>query len=96
MRDARIEQDRLAAEARSNRERARQFRDQIVPRASTVLKQAEFAFARGAIPLTDLLDARRTHRSTQLDALTAQLDAAKAETALLLRTRPELIVPASP
>ncbi len=96
LRDARIEQDRLAAEARSNRERVRQFREQIAPRASTVLKQAEFAFARGAIPLTDLLDARRTHRSTQLDALAAQLDAAKAETALLLRTRPEVLITASP
>lgn len=94
LRDAKLEQERLATEARSQRDRARQFRDQIVPRASTVLRQAEFAFARGAIPLTDLLDARRTHRSTQLDALAAQLDAAKAETALLLRTRPESLVPA--
>ncbi len=92
LRDARLEQARLAAEARSNRERMRQFRDQIVPRASTVLRQAEYAFARGAIALTDLLDARRTHRSTQLDALAAQLDAAKAETALLLRARPELLL----
>lgn len=96
LRDARIEHDRLAADARSQRERAKKFREQILPRAATVLKQAEFAFARGAIPLTDLLDARRTQRSTQLDALNAQLDAAKAETALLLRSRPELLVAAKP
>ena len=92
----RLEAMLLVADARSQRERAKKFREQIIPRAATVLKQAEFAFARGAIPLTDLLDARRTQRSTQLDALNAQLDAAKAETALLLRSRPELLVAAKP
>lgn len=92
LRDARTERARLAAEARVSRERAERFANDIVPRASTVLKQAEFAFARGAIPLTDVLDARRTHRTTQLDALAARADASKAETALILRTRPELLL----
>jgi outer membrane protein, heavy metal efflux system len=58
LRDARSERVRLAAEARVSRERAEKFGSDIVPRATTVLKQAEFAFARGAIPLTDVLDAR--------------------------------------
>ncbi len=91
-RDARIDRERLVAEARSARDRARRFGADIVEHAATVLRQAEFAFARGAMPLTDLLDARRTWRSTQLDALAAEVDAAKAETALQLRVDPERLL----
>lgn len=88
LRDARTEIDRLRIEAATHRARLSQFETDILPRAATVLKQAEFAFARGAMSLTDLLDARRTYRSTQLDALAARADASRAEAALLLRTEP--------
>ena len=64
----------------------------IVPRASQVASQAEFAYKRGALSLTDLLDARRTLRATQLDALAARADLAKARTALMLRTDPERLL----
>ncbi|NEX64601.1 TolC family protein [Noviherbaspirillum galbum] len=39
---------------------------------------AEFAFKNGAIPVMDLLDAQRTYRSIQLDAINARADHAKA------------------
>ncbi len=91
-RDAHTELSRLSAEARSTATRAAKFENDIVPRAASVLRQAEFAYARGALPLTDLLDARRTHRATQLEALNARTDAAKAHTALILRTRPETLI----
>lgn len=63
-----------------------------MPRATQVANQAEFAYRRGALSLTDLLDARRTLRTTQLDVLAARTDLAKARTALLLRTEPQLLV----
>ncbi len=91
-RDARAELQRLEAEAASTLSRARQFEMNIVPGAATVLRQAEFAYARGALALTDLLDARRTHRATQMDAVNARSDAAKAYVAHALRTRPELLL----
>jgi cobalt-zinc-cadmium efflux system outer membrane protein len=38
--------------------------------------------------LTDVLDARRTLRATQLDAISARIDHAKAALAWRLRTQP--------
>ena len=43
-----------------------------------VAKQAELAYSRGAIPLVDLLDARRTLRASLLDALNIQTGYAKS------------------
>ncbi|MEO8248375.1 MAG: TolC family protein, partial [Burkholderiales bacterium] len=74
--------------------RARAYENDILPRARTVAGGAEFAFSKGAIPLTDLLDARRVLRLTLLEALTARTDYAKALGAWQLRTRPESVVPA--
>ena len=55
---------------------------------------AETAYGKGAIPLTDLLDARRTLRATLLDALAARTDYAKAAGAWQLRTQPQAAAPA--
>lgn len=60
---------------------------QIVPRSREVTERAEFAYGRGALSLTDLLDARRTLRAALLDALAARTDLAKATVAWQLRTR---------
>jgi cobalt-zinc-cadmium efflux system outer membrane protein len=38
----------------------------------------EFAYARGAVSLTDLLDARRQLRALQLDVIQARVEFAKA------------------
>ena len=92
LRDARTELARLQQEAASLAQRTSSFEQDIVPRATQVANQAEFAYRRGALSLTDLLDARRTLRTTQLDELTARADLAKARTALLLRTEPQLLV----
>ena len=92
LRDARTELARLQQEAASLTQRTSSFEAEIVPRATQVANQAEFAYRRGALSLTDLLDARRTLRTTQLDVLAARTDLAKARTALLLRTQPQLLV----
>ena len=49
--------------------------------------QAELAYTKGALALSDLLDARRTLRATGLEALAAQADHAKASMAWRLRTQ---------
>ena len=60
----------------------------ILPRARKVAEQAELAYSKGAIPLVDLLDARRTLRASLLEALNVQTEYAKAATAWQLRSRP--------
>ena len=92
LRDARTELARLQQEAASLAQRTESFERDIVPRATQVANQAEFAYRRGALSLTDLLDARKTLRTTQLDVLAARSELAKTRTALLLRTEPQLLV----
>ena len=87
---------RLQNEVLSAAARARSYDVDILPRAQTVAAGAEFAFGKGAIPLTDLLDARRVLRLTLLEGLTARTDYAKALGAWQLRTRPEAVLPALP
>ena len=57
-----------------------------MPRSRAVSERAELAYRKGALPLTDLLDARRTLRAVLLDALAARADLAKASGAWQLRT----------
>lgn len=58
----------------------------ILPQAQQVAAQAELAYAKGGLPLTDLLDARRTLRATQLEALAVRAEHAKALGAWQLRS----------
>jgi outer membrane protein, heavy metal efflux system len=92
-RDAKSELNRLDQEVRFLRERLEKFDRDVVPQATRVANQAEFAYRRGAISLTDLLDARRTLRATLLDQLAARTDLAKAHTAFILRTNPKTLAP---
>ena len=80
------ELQRLQRETLALAARAQAHADDIVPRARRAAELAELAYARGALPLTDLLDARRTLRSTLLDALAARADQAKAIGAWQLRS----------
>lgn len=80
------ELQRLQRETLALAARAQAHADDIVPRARRATAQAELAYAKGALPLTDLLDARRTLRSTLLDALAARADQAKAIGAWQLRS----------
>ncbi|MBA2965624.1 MULTISPECIES: TolC family protein [Ramlibacter] len=87
-RQARAESGRLAEDLRSAAARAAEFEQAIVPRARQVAGMAELAYSRGALPLVDLLDARRTLRSVLLDDLAARADFARASTAWQLRQQP--------
>ncbi len=78
----------LMAQLQSGALRSRSYEQDILPRAAQVAAQAEFAYTRGALNLADLLDARRTLRTTGLEALAARTDHAKAATAWRLRTQP--------
>ena len=85
--DARLELQRLRAEAESNARRLQVFQRDILGGAQKLADNAELAYRRGALSLTDLLDARRTLRATQLDAINARVDHAKAALAWRLRTQ---------
>ena len=78
----------LMAQLQSGALRSRSYERDILPRAAQVAAQAEFAYTKGALNLADLLDARRTLRTTGLEALAARTDHAKAATAWRLRTQP--------
>ena len=58
-------------------------RDQTGPQAQQVLEQAQQAWLKGAISLTDLLDARRTYQQTWFDGLSARMAFAMAYSSLL-------------
>ncbi len=85
---ARAETERLAQDLRSAAARASEFQEAIVPRARQVAGMAELAYTRGALPLVDLLDARRTLRSVLLDDIVARADHARALAAWRLRQAP--------
>ena len=86
--EATLELQRLREEALVNARRLQSFEEDILSRARQVAESAELAYRKGAMSLTDLLDARRTWRVTQLDAIAARVDHAKAALAWRLRTQP--------
>ena len=83
----------LRQAAASAARRATGYEGGILPRARQVAQSAELAYTKGAIPLTDLLDARRTLRATLLEALEARAAYAKAQGQWLLRTQPQALLP---
>ena len=85
---AQLDFQRLRAEAETQARRLSVFDTDILTRARKVAENAELAYRKGAMSLTDLLDARRTLRATQLDAIAARVDHAKAALAWRLRTQP--------
>jgi cobalt-zinc-cadmium efflux system outer membrane protein len=66
-------------------ERLKIYDEAILPQATRVAAQAETAYSKGGLTLTDLLDARRTLKTTQLEALAVRSDYAKAQGAWQLR-----------
>lgn len=72
----------------SQSERLRGYEAQILPQARQVAAQAELAYSKGGLSLTDLLDARRTLRATQLEAAVVRGEHARAQGAWRLRTAP--------
>ncbi|MDB5964856.1 MAG: transporter [Polaromonas sp.] len=76
----RLQQDRQGAAAR-----ALSYDTVILPRARRVAEMAELAYSKGAMSLTELIDARRTLRSILIEDLAARTDHAKAALAWQLR-----------
>ncbi|KDP87188.1 hypothetical protein CF70_002770 [Cupriavidus sp. SK-3] len=93
LRSAQINLDKLRSNARSEVDRALEqfestriqlvrFETQIVPDAKWAVDATEFAYKKGGIPLTDLLDARRQFYATQRQLLESRTNFATARAAL--------------
>ena len=83
---------RLQQERQASAQRVLQIEQDILPRARRVADNAELAYTKGALSLTDLLDARRTLRATLLDAVSAHAEHTRADTAWTLRTQPDALL----
>ncbi len=68
-------------------ERLQRYQTELIPAARRAADSAEFAFAHGAISAVDVLDARRTWRAVQIEALSAQADYARAAATWRINTR---------
>ncbi|MCU6435484.1 TolC family protein [Undibacterium sp. Jales W-56] len=68
--------------AQASEELLRRFKMDLLPAAKHSADAAEFAFKNGAIGVMDVLDARRIYRATEMDAINAQTEFAKAFTTL--------------
>jgi len=77
----RLQQDLLASS-----ERALTYQTAIVPRARQVASMAELAYSKGAMSLTELLDARRTLRAALLEDVTTRAEHARSMAAWQLRS----------
>jgi cobalt-zinc-cadmium efflux system outer membrane protein len=64
-------------------ERIERFRGSLLTEAKRAADAAEFAFQKGAVGVFELLEARRTFKSIQLEAANAEADFAKALAAWL-------------
>jgi len=69
---------RAASDLRAAAERRGRFEGSLLAAAQRSADAAEFAFQRGATSVLEVLDARRTLRAVQLEALAARADYAKA------------------
>lgn len=72
------ELNRTQSALASSQARLLRYQTSLLPAARQAMDAAEFGFANGAISAVDLLDARRTWRAVQLEALGAQSDYARA------------------
>ena len=82
---AKQEVARAMSDLRASFERCDRLVHALLPAAERVAKANEFAYASGGIGLLDLLDARRSLRQIQLEAVTAHGDFAKALSAWQLQ-----------
>src|SRR5213075_2872714 len=69
---------RAASDLNAAAERLERFDGSLLNAAGRSAQAAEFAFQRGATSVLEVLDARRTHRAVQLEALAARTEHAKA------------------
>ena len=85
---ARTELQLLLQTWQAQRQRLQAYEERILPPARQVAAQAEQAYGKGALSLTDLLDARRTLRITELEATAVRNEHARAQGVWQLRTAP--------
>lgn len=71
----------------------RRYGDALLKEAQRAADASEYAYKRGAVGVTDLLDARRTLYATRLDAASANADYAKALAAWQAATAAETNTP---
>jgi cobalt-zinc-cadmium efflux system outer membrane protein len=69
---------RAASDLNAAAERVERFNGSLLAAAQRSAQAAEFAFQRGATSVLEVLDARRTLRAVQIEALAARADYAKA------------------
>ena len=69
---------RAASDVRAAADRRARYEGSLLAAAQRSADAAEFAFQRGATSVLEVLDARRTLRAVQLEALAARADFAKA------------------
>lgn len=89
---ARLELQTLQQSLITSDGRVQRYERDILPRARQVADGAELAYRQGAVPLVDLLDARRTLRATLIEAINARADHARARGNWLLRTQPDTLL----
>ncbi|HMN63480.1 MAG TPA: TolC family protein [Burkholderiaceae bacterium] len=97
--DALAELRRAQSAVRASAERVERLESRILPSARAAARATEFAYSRGAIPLTDLLDARRSLKATERDLADARAARAIAVAALeasLPPTTPDATTPDAP
>lgn len=70
-------------------DKVRRFDQEVLAEGKKAADAAEFAYQHGAAGVTDLLDARRTLRALQLDAVSARADFAKSLAAWQAATHTE-------
>lgn len=82
-----VEIGRARADLAAAVDRLQRIEKETLPQAREVGAASEFAYKKGALNLTDLLDARRTLRAVELEAVAARADHAKARAAWLAATQ---------
>jgi cobalt-zinc-cadmium efflux system outer membrane protein len=84
---ARAELSRTLSDLQAAAERLRRYEESLLVEAKKAADSVEFAYKNGAIGVMDLLDARRTQRTIQIDSATARNDYSKALAAWEAGTR---------
>src|SRR6185503_9498238 len=69
---------RAASDLDAAAERVERYEGSLLDAAGRSAQAAEFAFQRGAVSVLEVLDARRTLRAVQVEAVAARADYAKA------------------
>ncbi|MEB0033295.1 TolC family protein, partial [Undibacterium sp. RTI2.1] len=79
----------LIESAQASKEMTARFQGELLSAARNSAEAAEFAFKNGALGVMDVLDARRTYRAIEMDAINAQADFAKVQATLRISIEEE-------